>query len=125
MTVRTITLTAAAALLATAAAAQDQPQDAAVNYVEMRDSETVARFELTVDELDDLDVYGAGGELVGEIEEVLADQNGEAVAFAVETSDLLNDYEVVVPFDALQLVGERFVTALSQEEIEDMPRWDD
>lgn len=121
---RTNALLAAAVLplLAAPALAQDP------TYTEIDDdSMVIEAFGLPVGQLDDMDVHGTDGEKIGEIEDVLMDATGAPVAFALETEGFLGmgDDDVVVTFDQLELQGDRFTTALTEEELGQLPRWDD
>jgi sporulation protein YlmC with PRC-barrel domain len=116
-----IALVAVPALLAATAFAQT------VGYVEVDDDAFIVDlFGLTVDDIDDMDIYGPGGDQVGEVEKVLVDASGEVVGFAVETEGFLGigDEDVIVGVDQLELVGDRFVTSLTEEQLEELPRWE-
>ncbi len=91
------------------------------------DALIVEPYNLPVDELEGMDVYGAGEEQIGEIEDVLVDAAGTPAAFVVETEGFLGigDEDVVVGFDQVELVGDRFVTSLTEDQLEALPEWDD
>lgn len=100
----------------------------AVGYREVEDDKIVVeKFNLTVDQIDDMNVYTPAGEKIGEVDEVLMDSTGTIVAVAVETGGFLGigGKDVVVMLDQLTLEGDRFTTALSKEQLEALPRWDD
>lgn len=77
--------------------------------------------------MDDLDVVTAGGEEIGEIEEVLMDASGQPVAVAVEVDDFLDidDEDRIFRLDQLRFENGRFVTDLSESQIGSLPIWDD
>jgi hypothetical protein len=119
-----------AAVLAAAPIAAEAQQTAApaAEYREVQDESMVVQpFNLAVDRIDDMDVYGANGEKIGEVDEVLMNAAGQAVAVSVEVGGFLGigGREVIVSLDQLRLEGERFVTSLTKEQIEALPRWDD
>jgi hypothetical protein len=119
-----VALAAVPVLLAGAAFAQT-----ATTYVELDDDDprVIEPFGLTVDQIDDMDVFGPGDEQIGEIEDVLTDANGEVVGFSVETEGFLGmgSEDVVVGLDQLELSGDRFITTLTEEQLEQLPKWDD
>lgn len=115
-------LMAASLALSTAAFAQEGV------WLEIdRDDMNVEQFQMTVDELEDMDIYNTEGEAVGEVEEVLGTGNGEATAFAVEVGGFLDmgDTDVVIPFDQVTLEGDQLQVDVTKEEIEGMERWTD
>jgi hypothetical protein len=122
---------AAAAVLSVASAAVAQPTSApgaAAGYREVTDGQLVVQpFNLTVDQIDDMDVFGPDGEKIGEIEEVLATAAGQPVAASVEVGGFLGigERKVVVMLDQLRLVGQRLVTSQTKAQIEALPRWND
>ena len=96
-------------------------------FREIKDEKTVVQpFNLTVEKLDDMKVYGPTGERIGEIDEVLVDASGNPVAFTIEVGGFLGigDREVIVSFDQVQLQGDRFLTSLTKQQIETLPKWD-
>jgi hypothetical protein len=94
-------------------------------YQEIRDDRRVIEpFNLTVDQLDDLDVVTASGERLGEVEEVLMDAAGRPVAVTVELRGG-DDRDRIIRLDQLRLDGRRLVTGLSRAQVEALPVWDD
>ena len=91
------------------------------------DNATVMWNGLTVDQIEDMDIVNAEGDTIGDIEEVLADAEGRIVAVTAEVGGFLGlgDKEVVVSLDHLELQGDRFITALTADQLEASPRWDD
>jgi hypothetical protein len=106
----------------------DAPTSSSAAYREATDERLVVQpFSLTVDQIDDMDVYGANSEKVGEIDEVLVNASGQPDAVSVEVGGFLGigGREAVVALDQLRLDGQRFVTSLTREQIEALPRWND
>jgi sporulation protein YlmC with PRC-barrel domain len=125
MTSTLLAALAAPALVAGPALAQTL---VVTEYREIEDDAFIVQpYNLAVDDLEDLDVYGAGEEQIGEVEGVLVDASGTPVALVIETEGFLGlgDEDVVVGFDQVELVGDRFVTALTEEQLEELPEWDD
>lgn len=75
-----------------------------------------------------MELVGPGGS-IGEVERILANEKGEVVAFTVETGGLFgfDDEEVIVPLNRLEYgpTGDNFITALSEDELEALPSWED
>lgn len=131
-------LTFAAALIASAGFAQAQQQDTTADpatatgtlpvYIEVEDeAATVGAFGLAVGEVENADIYGPTGERVAEIEEVLVNPQGEIVAVSAEVGGFvgIGDREVIVELGQLRREGDRFVTSLTQQQLEALPAWDD
>lgn len=79
-------------------------------------------------ELDDAEIIGANGNEIGEIEEVLVDATGRPVAVTVEMDEGflgLGDEEIVFSFDQLTWENGNYRTALTEDEIGALPRYDD
>lgn len=95
---------------------------------ELDDDDRTTQWQgMTVEQLEDMDIVNAQGDSIGEVEEVLADAQGNIVAVTAEVGGFLGigDREVVVSLEHLQLQGDRFMTNLTSEQLETMPRWDD
>jgi|GEM_PF-2004997 sporulation protein YlmC with PRC-barrel domain len=91
------------------------------------DNKTVRWNDLSVDQLEDMDIVNAAGDQIGEVEEVLADDKGNIVAITAEVGGILGigDKELIIGLDQVELQGDRLMTPLSSEQLEAMPRWDD
>jgi hypothetical protein len=104
------------------------PAAGAAEWSEAEDgSAMVPPFNVPVDDLEDMAVVGAGGEEIGEVEEVLADPSGKPAALAVEAGGFLGVGEktVVVGLDRLRLENDQLVTGMDKEQVEALPEWDD
>lgn len=120
---------AAAALVPLALAAQDIDVAALQELDDDRSDVTYENF--TIEEIEDMNLVREG-DVIGEVEAVLADANGEVVALAVEYRDdnrrgAGGDDDVVVPIEDLEFVADRreVRTTLSDEELSALPAWDD
>ena len=112
----------AAALFSTTAFAQ---APATVQLVEIDDDQAnIAVLGLTVDQIEDLDLYDAQGTKLGEIEDVLG---ADATAATVLSIDLegSDDVDVIVELSDMQLQDNRLVTSLTIEELRALPVWND
>lgn len=91
------------------------------------DNMTVQPFGVTVDRLEDMDLYAPGGEEVGEIDEVLVDSTGQPAAVVAEVGGFLGvgDKDVVIELDQLSMEGERLTTGMTKEQLEALPDWED
>lgn len=97
-------------------------------WVEIEDDTLmVAPMELSVDQIEDMDVYTADGEEIGEVEEVLGTAQDAATAIALEVGGFLGvgEREVIVPIDQVTLQEDRLVVDMTEEEIEALEDWDD
>ena len=120
----------AASLLAfvTPAVAQAPVTTAVSPYVEVEDEDIVVpSLNITVDELEDLDIYTANGDEVGEVETVLADGTGQIAAIVGEVGGFLGigDRRAVIGLDQVGIIDGRLVTSLTEEQLEQLPTWDD
>lgn len=90
------------------------------------DSMVVPPLNMTVGQIEDLDVYSTAGDRIGEVEDVLMTPEGQAAAVTVEVGGFLGigDREVILPLDQLSLNGDRLVTQLSKAQIEALDAWD-
>ena len=128
MTLKHASLCAAAVLaLAPLSAAAQQPLDVS-GYKEAEDDDLVVQpFNLSVDQIEDMDVKTAAGEEVGDVEEVLTDASGQPVAVSLEVGGFLGigEREVVVGLDQLQLADDDFVIDADKAMVEGLPDWKD
>jgi PRC-barrel domain len=111
-----------------ATAQQATAPGATPEYREVKDEKLVVQpFNLTVDQIDDMDVHAAGGDRIGEIDEVLMNAAGQPVAVTVEVGGFLGigAREVIITLDQLRLDGQRFVTSLTRAQVEALPKWED
>ena len=84
---------------------------------------------LTVEQIEDMNVVREDT-LIGEIEEVLIDEQEQIVAVVVDAdspSPAQRDREIVVPIERLEFDSQSLhaSTTLTQEELDALPEWDD
>lgn len=131
MTTRFFATASVALLLSTAALAQqnapaEQPLVTG-SLSEMDDDRGMVQpWNISVDRVEDMNVYTPAGNKVGEVDEVLGDASGQARALVVEVGGFLGmgETEVVVGLDQVKLENDRLVTTLTQEQAKALPRWD-
>jgi hypothetical protein len=98
------------------------------NLVELDDDrEDVKYQDLTVDQLEDMDLV-RNGEVIGEVEAVLATPDGEIVALVVEYGGNLiglGKKQVVVPIDDLDIPPgvEEIEIAMTDAELDALEAW--
>lgn len=118
-------------LAGTALAQQNAAQTAAQtagNLVEVEDeSQMVDAFNLSVDDVDDMEIYSANGDEIGDVEEVLMDADGKMVALVAEVGGFLGigEREVMLRFDQVEQRGDDLVVDMTEEQVEQLPEWDD
>lgn len=85
----------------------------------------VQPFNMTIDKIHRMDVVGANGEQIGDIENVLVDRSGRVVAMTVAKGGVLGlgAREHVVPLGDFRLEGNRFRTNLRSDQIERLPTY--
>jgi hypothetical protein len=118
---------AAAALAMAPLAAVAQQSTGVAAYKEADDDMKVQPFDLSVDDIEDMDLHTPGGDEIGEIEEVLLDASGRPVALAVEVGGFLGvgDREVVLGLDEVELTDEELTTTVDKATLEGLPTWED
>jgi PRC-barrel domain len=129
MTLKHLPLCAAAVLaLAPLVAAAQQTVDV-TGYKEAEDDDMIVQpLNLTVDQVEDMDVKGTDGDEIGEVEKVLVDTSGLPAAVTVEVGGFLGigEREVVLGLDQLQQVDDDdFVINANKDTIEALPEWKD
>jgi len=70
-------------------------------------------------------VYGTNGKEVGELSNVLIDPNGRVRAGIIEFGGFLGigEHKVAVPWNDLNVQGDRLTTNLNQDQVKAMPQW--
>jgi hypothetical protein len=133
MTHRARTLTLALAALfggaSLAAAQQTTPgPHSSGGFKELEDGSAVYQpWNMTADQIEELNLIDAEGNSLGDIEGVLADASGKPVAIAAEVGGIagIGDKGVVIGLDQLRVAGGAATTTLSKEQLMALPEWDD
>lgn len=97
-------------------------------WVEIDDDNlSIPAMNMTVDQIEDMDVYTADGEEIGEVEEILGTTQGEATALALEVGGFLGigERDVIVMLDQITMENDRLVLDMTKEEIEALENWED
>lgn len=77
--------------------------------------------------IDDADVMGPDGKQIGEVEQILVDDSGMPVAAVVEAGGFLDmgDEDIVVPLEELAFENGNYTTEMTEEQLTQLPKWDD
>ena len=77
--------------------------------------------------IDDANVTNSAGEKLGEIEDVLVGADGKPAAYVVDVGGFLDlgDEDVVVSIDALEWKNGSYVSDMTEEQLKNLPHWDD
>ena len=108
-----------AILLAGPALAQDAEEGDA-GPIETRDGTYLQSVE-------DMDVYTADNEKIGEVEEILIDGDGVPAGFLLEIGGFfdLGDSDVSVPLEALTWNGAHYVSKMTVDQLESLQPFDE
>ena len=87
----------------------------------------VTPFNMSIDDLEEMEIYGPNGEEIGEVDEVLVDANAKPVAVAAEVGGFLGmgEKDVVIGLDQLTQDGGHLKVNLTKEQIGALPEYDD
>lgn len=80
----------------------------------------------TIDHIEDMDVINEAGAKIGEVEDVLINDENEIVAVVVDLKD--TDRDVIVDLDDLEIAdpsSKNFVSKRTIVELTDLPEWRD
>jgi len=111
---RALTLAAVALTVPVLGAAQQAGSD---QYRDVEDDRLLVEpLNLTIGQIDHMDVVGPAGERIGEVDGVLMDASGRLSAMRVE----VGDSKAAVGLDQLRVEGPHLVTNLTRAEIEAM-----
>ena len=82
---------------------------------------------MTVRQMEDAYVIDAGGKRVGDVEEVIANNQGQIVGLSAEVGGFLGvgDKEVLIPLEHLTVQNGQFRTQLTVDQLKALPRWDE
>ena len=103
-------------------------QTSATGFHEAKDkSVMVAPFNVSIDDLEEMEIYGPNGEEVGEVDSVLVDAAAQPVAVAAEVGGFLGmgEKDVVIGLDQLTQDGDHLKVNLAKEQIGALPEYDD
>ena len=125
-TARWVSLTAAAFALGSGGFVQAQTSATGVHEAEDK-SVMVAPFNISIDDLEEMEIYAPNGEEVGEVDAVLVDAAAQPVAVAAEVGGFLGmgEKDVVIGLDQLTQDGDHLKVNLTKEQIGALPEFDD
>lgn len=121
MFTRPFRTTLIAATLLTAPAVAQDAETGSAGPVETRDGTYLRSVE-------DVKIYNTDGDVIGEIEEILANADGVPAGFRVELDSGLFDFgddDVSIPLEALIWSEGRYVSRMSKEQLEKLRPWDE
>jgi len=101
---------------------------AQTKWVEINDDVSVAPFNLTADEMEDLDVYDATGKRIAEVEEVIGTDAQTPTALAIDFDDSAGygkTGDVVIPLNQFEMTGNRFVLNADADAVSGMETYND
>ena len=87
----------------------------------------VMPYNITIDELEDMDIYGPDGKEIGEVDSVLVDGAAKPVAIAAEVGGFLGmgKKDVIIGLDELTKDGDHLKVNMTKEQIGALPDFDD
>jgi len=87
----------------------------------------VAPFNVSIDDFEEMEIYGPGGEEIGEVDAVLVDAAAKPVAVAAEVGGFLGmgEKDVVIGLDQLSQDGDHLKINMTKEQIGALPEFDD
>ncbi|MEE2952145.1 MAG: PRC-barrel domain-containing protein [Pseudomonadota bacterium] len=116
---RFVTTTTLIALLGAPSASAQQ------SYVDVADDARVAVLNISVENLDDKDVYDVGGREIGEVEVVLGSDERTPTAIVIDFNDHIVEHDRIVQIADTALESDRLVIRLDQEALQELERYDE
>jgi sporulation protein YlmC with PRC-barrel domain len=97
------------------------------SYTELEDEAMMIQpLNLSAEDVEDMEVYNAAGDEIGEVDEVLVDAANQ-LALAVEVGGFLDvgDKTVILPLDQVRVQEDQLVTSMTEDQLKALPPWDD
>ena len=90
-------------------------------------STMVMPFNVTIDEFEEMEIYGPDGEEIGEVDAVLVDASAKPVAIAADVGGFLGlgEKDVVIGLDQLAQDGDHLKVNLTKEQLEALDEFED
>ncbi len=101
---------------------------AQVQLVEVPDGTLMAPWNMNVEAVKGLDVLGANGQQIGEVDEVIGTSPATPTALVVDFEDgagFDDRDDVAIPLDRFQVATNGLVMTVGAAEIAAMPQWED
>jgi sporulation protein YlmC with PRC-barrel domain len=126
MTARWVSLTAAAFALGSGGFVHAQTSTTGFHAAEDK-SVMVAPFNVSIDDFEEMEIYGPNGKEIGEVDAVLVDTAAKPVAVAAEVGGFLGmgEKDVIIGLDQLTQDGDHLKVNLTKEQIAALPEFDD
>ena len=116
---RFVTTTTLIALLGAPSAFAQQ------SYVDVADDARVEALNISVEDLDDKDVYDSGGREIGDVEEVLGSDERTPTAIVVDFNDHIVEHDRIVQMADTALESDRLVIRLDKGTLQELERYDE
>ena len=87
----------------------------------------VQSLNVTIDQLEDMEIYGPNGEEIGDVDDVLVDASAKPVAISADVGGFLGmgEKDVVIGIDQVTQDGDHLKVAMTKDQIEALPEFDD
>src|SRR3954453_11975102 len=87
----------------------------------------VPTLNVTVDQLEEMEIYGANGEEIGEVDDVLVDASAKPVAISADVGGFLGVGEkgVVIGLDQVTADGDHLKVNMTKDQIQALPAYQD
>ena len=87
----------------------------------------VMPFNVTIDDLEEMEIYGPSGEEIGEVDAVLVDASAKPVAVAADVGGFLGmgEKDVVIGLDQLAQDGDHLKVNLTKEQLGALEEFED
>ena len=87
----------------------------------------VMPYNITIDELEEMDIYGPDGKEIGEVDAVLVDGAAKPIAVTAEVGGFLGmgKKDVIIGLDQLTKDGDHLKVNMTKEQIGALPDFDD
>ncbi|MGF7161665.1 hypothetical protein FHS85_003306 [Rhodoligotrophos appendicifer] len=88
-----------------------------------KDDVMVQPYNMTVDDVEDMDIVDANGKEIAEVDEVLGTADGTPTAVSVDVGGFLGigSKEVIIGLDQLTLAGDKLTLDMTKEQVEALP----
>ena len=125
-TARWISMTAAAFAVGSGGFVHAQTSATGLHKAEDK-SVMVAPFNVSIDDFEEMELYGPNGEEIGEVDAVLVDAGAKPVAVAAEVGGFLGmgEKDVVIAINQLTQDGKHLKVNMTKEQIGALPEFDD
>ena len=87
----------------------------------------VKSLNATIDDVEEMEIYGPNGEEVGEVDAVLVDASAQPVAIAAEVGGFLGmgEKDVIIDLDQLTQDGDHLKVNMTKDQIGALPDFED